>query len=132
MKIIFLFILLSLVIVLTNTATGLDVVGAQEIPPTDKGLFTAVSPPDYADPLPTPEEVIRSRYVTVDLNAFSVGLDTADVPLAVNLFPDVSWTAVRESLRRLVALPGVTKLYTSHTDEPYEGKAIEARIQEGA
>ena len=38
---------------------------------------------------------------------------------------------VRASLRRLAALSGVKKLYTSHSDEPYEGKKIGARIQEG-
>lgn len=38
---------------------------------------------------------------------------------------------VRASLRRLAAIPGMKKLYTSHSDDPFEGPAIEARIQEG-
>ncbi len=38
---------------------------------------------------------------------------------------------VRASLRRLASIPGVKKLYTSHSDDPFEGKAIEARIKEG-
>lgn len=38
---------------------------------------------------------------------------------------------VRASLKRLAALPDVKKLYTSHSDEPYEGSEIQARIQQG-
>jgi hydroxyacylglutathione hydrolase len=38
---------------------------------------------------------------------------------------------VRDSLRRLADIPGIKKLYTSHTDDPFEGEAIKARIQEG-
>lgn len=38
---------------------------------------------------------------------------------------------LRASLRRLDGIPGVKRLYTSHTDEPFEGEEIEARIQEG-
>jgi hydroxyacylglutathione hydrolase len=38
---------------------------------------------------------------------------------------------VRASLRRLAGISGIKKLYTSHSDDPFEGQAIEARIQEG-
>lgn len=38
---------------------------------------------------------------------------------------------VRASLRRLAALPDVKRLYTSHSDKPYEGQEVKARIQEG-
>lgn len=38
---------------------------------------------------------------------------------------------VRASLRRLAAIPGVKRLYTSHSDEPFKGRAIAGRIQEG-
>jgi hydroxyacylglutathione hydrolase len=38
---------------------------------------------------------------------------------------------VRDSLRRLADIPGIRKLYTSHTDDPFEGEATKARIQEG-
>jgi glyoxylase-like metal-dependent hydrolase (beta-lactamase superfamily II) len=59
-------------------------------------------------------------------------LITADtVPPTGGLPIYVDAHAVRGSLRRLAALSGVKKLYTSHSDEPYEGKEIGARIQEG-
>lgn len=38
---------------------------------------------------------------------------------------------VRASLRRLAALSDVKRLYTSHSDKPYEGKEVKARIQAG-
>lgn len=38
---------------------------------------------------------------------------------------------VRASLRRLAGIPGIKRLYTSHSEDPFEGKAIEARIQKG-
>lgn len=55
--------------------------------------------------------------------------DTVPPTGALPLYADAD--QVRASLRRLAAIPGVKKLYTSHTDDPFEGEAIQARLQEG-
>lgn len=55
--------------------------------------------------------------------------DTIPPTGGLPLYADAS--QIRSSLKRLASLVGVKKLYTSHSDEPFEGIGIDARFKEG-
>jgi hydroxyacylglutathione hydrolase len=55
--------------------------------------------------------------------------DTIPPTGGLPLYVDVG--QLRTSLRRLALLPGVTRMYTSHSDEPYEGDGVGAALQAG-
>jgi len=55
--------------------------------------------------------------------------DTLPPTGGLPLYADVD--QVRASLRRLAGIQDVKKLYTSHSEDPFEGAAVEARIHEG-
>jgi glyoxylase-like metal-dependent hydrolase (beta-lactamase superfamily II) len=58
-----------------------------------------------------------------------ISADTIPPTGGLPLYTDVD--QIRASLRRLGALPGVTRLYTSHSDVPYEGEAVGAILRAG-
>lgn len=55
--------------------------------------------------------------------------DTIPPTGGLPLYENVS--QLRESLRRMAALPGVDKMYLSHTDEPFTGGEIGGKLQAG-
>jgi hydroxyacylglutathione hydrolase len=55
--------------------------------------------------------------------------DTIPPTGGLPLYEDVA--QLRESLRRMASLPGVEKMYLSHTDEPFTGGGIGRKLQAG-
>ncbi len=55
--------------------------------------------------------------------------DTIPPTGGLPLYEDVA--QLRESLQRLVALPGVEKMYLSHTDEPFTREEVRGKLQAG-
>jgi hydroxyacylglutathione hydrolase len=77
----------------------------------------------------TPGHSAGSIALFCPLEGVLITADTVPPTGGLPLYEDAQ--AVRESLRRLAALSDVKRLYTSHSDAPYEGREIGARIQEG-
>ena len=79
--------------------------------------------------LHTPGHSAGSLALFCPLEGVLITADTVPPTGGLPLYEDAQ--AVRGSLERMVALSGVKKLYTSHSDEPFEGQEILSRIQKG-
>lgn len=100
-KVFLLSILCLLIVMLFSTAARSAPVVAQSDPqPADEGIFTAVAAPAGLTQADLGPEVLRSRYVTIDFDAFGLTTHTAADALQVNPFAGVSWTAVQEAIQQ--------------------------------
>jgi hypothetical protein len=85
------------VLILLSGLIGTGAVTARQIGQDSGGLFQASATDGPVAPT-LPETILRSRAVTVDLSAFANPRGTAAATLALNLFDDAGFTAVRDTV----------------------------------